>query len=606
MRLVLLIIAWSTALAAAETNQFRPPPDLFAAPRLEMLPRTPQPPIYFARFPLLTPARVIRAMVWTGGRLWISAETMNQPAPGEVGRLWTLDVDANLVQQATGAISENWVSSVTAFERRLWLALDGGVAALEWDGRGVEAFGAQRGITLETVTGVTDLAGGVAALAVNGAEFYRRPGGSNFVQVAGPPELARPHEGGWPVFAASGLWTLAAGSEQAIVRRHPDGAWTQVSGAWLRVAPQLETSRITGAVGDGNGGFWVGSNVGLHFVDADGGRVENRFAAGSVKVMGGFDIPLSPWLKPTAAAQQLARQRMMAAVRDRMRRRVQLARLNPEDRLAASFVWPTSRLPGGVTAMTREQDNLWIAASDGLNTNQTRILLYHPHLKKWVGWFELPGVVRCMASNDRLLFLGMQPEGNAQKPALAAVEKIAILATPPARWAPDAVANDEVEQRLASLTSKDRAVFHFFSGQADAAIRDLTTGATATNDMDAESLFLLAFANDSAGLDRPAEMGLAVERLRQRYPADLLTELAVAVAGNILPHPQKTAVRAPNGADGETAMDVLARRDLDGDGRINPLEFRLWRGDGADFKAADRDGDGFLNRDEVDRLLHPK
>jgi hypothetical protein len=61
----------------------------------------------------------------------------------------------------------------------------------------------------------------------------------------------------------------------------------------------------------------------------------------------------------------------------------------------------------------------------------------------------------------------------------------------------------------------------------------------------------------------------------------------------------------PNATPSDAA-EVLARRDLDGDGRLNPVEFRLWKGDNADFKGADVNHDGFLDTGELEMVLKAK
>jgi hypothetical protein len=48
---------------------------------------------------------------------------------------------------------------------------------------------------------------------------------------------------------------------------------------------------------------------------------------------------------------------------------------------------------------------------------------------------------------------------------------------------------------------------------------------------------------------------------------------------------------------------VLTRRDLNRDGRLNLVEWRLWRGPKAELKDWDRDGDGHLDPTEFGAFL---
>jgi len=116
-------------------------------------------------------------------------------------------------------------------------------------------------------------------------------------------------------------------------------------------------------------------------------------------------------------------------------------------------------------------------------------------------------------------------------------------------------------------------------------------------------LFLLAFAHDPVGLDKPEKLEAFASELRSRFPQSLFTEIINSVRPAAKPGPDPAP---PKEAADETVADVLARRDLDGNGKLNAVELRLWRGPEVDLKAFDQDGDGQLDVVEIAKLLRAR
>jgi EF hand len=605
------ILAFLTAASASAADPGADAPsDVFVARRLELLPQLQTPAIYPVRFPLQSPARTIRSMVWCEGKLWISAQTVDAPPPGErQGRLWSFEPTANRLQRVGGVLEENWTVSLMASDSHLWLAMDGGVCDVELRGNHLEAYGSFRGVNAATVTGVGMVADSVVALGSAGTEFILRPGETNFVEVAKPPaaELGA-GETVWGGFATSGSWSLAASESRVAVRQPSSTRWSSTGPDLFRGSPREGPGRLFCAEGDGDGGFWLGSDVGLHHLKAETMAVETRFAPVSVRVASGYEAPASPWFKVGEEAKRQARTRIAAGIRDRMKDRARRARMGGADRANLSPIWPTSRLPAGVTALLRDHDSLWIATFDGWNTQRGRLLLYHPQSRRWVGWTPLPRPARCLAASDRLVFVGMDTSGDAREAPVAAIEKTPLISVPPARWTPDAVSGEEVAGKLAALPAKERAVYHFFGGSAREVSEILAPEGNLPANADAETLFLLAFSNDAAGAGDPPALLRWGRELEARFPGDIVAEVAApALASSVTESPAAAPVGSTAAGDEpESAADVMLRRDLDGDGRINPVEFKLWRGPDADFKAADLNGDGFLEPVEVEALLKRK
>ena len=605
------------------TNTLKPPADAFVLRRWEMIPPAAPPRVITAQFPITTPMLSVESMAWCDNRLWLAARLRTVPqVPATVAKLWAYNPENNRLEAVPGLIEKNEVHGMMAGTRRLWLSLEGGAGALDTQSLAVEPFAASQGLTANHLAGFGEGDGAIFAFGRSGATFRLGANGTNFLRSSG---LVFPGSNGgpepWERAAASRQWLLATSAYEVATRHVNAPQWTLLQDELSRGAPRLERPRLLSVENDGEGGFWLGSDAGLHWVHPEDGSVENRFMPGGVIVPGGFGIALSAWHKPTAAAVEAARQRVMNGIRDRMRLRARFARLSAESHSLQSPIVPTSRVMGGVTAILRDKNLLWVAATDGRNTNQSRILLYQPTSRKWVGWFSVPYPVRCMAVNDRILYLGMEVPNAPRISALVAVEKFPLTAIPSSRWIDDVVPSTEIEHRVMGLPPRERNVFWFFSGQPQRIVDALAPDGKTSDEIDAESLFLLTFANDVAGLDQPDKFAIYSALLQEKHPTSVYAELTRSLGPSTRETTTKVNRKVLTPAEGKLAMEdpvpdpngtpsdaneVLARRDLDGDGRLNPVEFRLWKGDNADFKSADMNQDGFLDAGEVKTLLKQK
>ncbi|MFM8879221.1 MAG: hypothetical protein ACKOKG_08825, partial [Verrucomicrobiota bacterium] len=66
---------------------------------------------------------------------------------------------------------------------------------------------------------------------------------------------------------------------------------------------------------------------------------------------------------------------------------------------------------------------------------------------------------------------------------------------------------------------------------------------------------------------------------------------------------QRQPTPASKASKGSAASRILQRRDLNRDGRLNLVEWRLWQGPKADLKAWDGNGDGELDPAEFQAYL---
>jgi len=333
--------------------------------------------------------------------------------------------------------------------------------------------------------------------------------------------------------------------------------------------------------------------------------MEHHLAPLHPQIPGGWGRTFGPHFKPSAGLLAEITTRQVDAIRQRMRERVRLARVAKELRVKLDPLTPTSRIPGAVQAMVEDGAFLWVAAADPLAVNRSRVLLFHAQSRKWLGWFSVSRPVTALAVDATHLYLGLDIEPVPNGVPLLRVEKAAYRSTPEIRRTADAIAPAELGPKLAALPTKERAVFAFFSGDPKTVV-DLLAEVPKP---DAEMLFLLAFAHDPVGLDQPARHEEYLNALASEFPESPFT---LATAGlrqprtappRITPREIGAPVPAPTPTPAESASSILARRDLNRDGKLNPIEFRLWRGPKAEFQRYDRNGDGSLDLTEVNALL---
>ena len=591
------------------------PGDAFALRRFELIPPFPTPPRFIpAVFPRDLRVESVERLGFGAGRLWLVARPAGAGThfPGE-GRLWTFQLAENRLEPVRGLLQTNRVRALLPGGQRVWLTLDTGLASLAVDPFVVDAYGAAQGITTPHLAGIVQLESGLQVLGRNGILFTESQGGGAFVQAPGNPAPVLEGESEpWNDLRGSRDWLLATGPQRLAARHIRGTQWVPIGADLGRHSPRLETPTFRAAAGDGEGGFWVGSDAGLHLVNPETGGVESRFAVPGIAVPGGLGMQVAPGFKVTPAGIATARARVANGIRDRMRQRARAARLSSELHAAINTVLPTSRLPGGVTAVHAERTMLWIATTDGANTNRGRVLLFHMPSRRWLGWFPVGSPVRSLLANDRLLWLGLDITRAPGATPLVAIDKFPLMALPQFRWTPDALPPEDLGSRLAALPPHERALYAFFGGEPAKVVELLAPEGTAPPEADAETLFLLAFAHDAVGLDQPAKLDTYLTALRQRHPDSVFTEIAkmvrpAPVAAAIPPGSPALAESAAPASSAPTtaagAAELLVRRDLDGDGRLNATEFKLWRGPDADLKPWDKNGDGFLDLLEVQALL---
>ncbi len=603
------------ATSAASTNRLAEPTALLSLRPLDLLSAFPQVPRFEPiAFPAASPAGRIQQLALTEGRLWISMRPRGETnlAPNE-GRLWTFSPELNQIEAVTGALSRDAVHDLRARTDGLWVTVEGGVVVMDPQTFVFDPFSAPQGITARQLVGFAAAGKRLFTLGEAGALFELKPDGRSWRRIDPPAPAINPREPiHWQRTAGSADWLLALGSAggEMSFRQVDAPQWGQLREEALTIIPRAEPPVWTAVAGDQGGGFWLGSDAGLHLLVAETGSMEHRVAPARITIPGGWGRTFGPHFGPSVVLQAEILSRQTDDVRRRMRDRVRLGRVAKELRIPLDPITPTSRIPGPVRALAVDGAFLWVATADPLSPERTRVLLLHAASRKWLGWFLVSRPVTALAADVSHLYLGLDVENVPNGAPLLRLPKAAYVTVPEIRRVADRVTAEELGPKLAALPVKERAVHAFFAGDPRTVV-DLLANAPHP---DAESLFLLAFAHDPLALDQPNRYEAYLDALETGFPE---SPLAQAVSGlrpprvmatrlaptEVSPNLPETAPAPPPAAD--TAAGILARRDLNKDGKLNLIEFRLWRGPKAEIKAYDRDGDGLLNLQEIEAVLHP-
>ena len=248
-----------------------------------------------------------------------------------------------------------------------------------------------------------------------------------------------------------------------------------------------------------------------------------------------------------------------------------------------------------MTAILKDKALLWIAAQDGPSSLRSRVLIYHPDSRRWVGSFQVELPVRCLTVQGERIYAGFDATWTPNGTPLGAFDRSTVIRIPAVRWSSERPSPADVSRWLSGLSLRERAVHAFFSGQPGQVPAILKAQ---TNAPGAEESFLLAFAHDAVGLDNPELYQRHLRRLHELHPDSVFTE---ATRGMLAPAPTENRT-APPGPRPSPAL-VLQRRDLNNDGKISRIEFRLWLGERLRFSDFDRNGDGFIDASELPTLL---
>lgn len=645
----------------AETNAV--PPDCLVLRRLEWIPQL-RPRMIPALPPAVYPVAAVEELAAARGRVWASIRSWGDTNLNSGrGRLWSYVETLGRFEPVRGPVEPHAVNALMVDAKRLWLGLDGGIASIDFDTGATQPYGPAQGFVTSEVAGFAESEGTVATLGRFGTLWFLPPGTQTFARASESASSEDPREPKpWLDFTSSKEWMGAVSESLASFRHRQAQHWIPLSKEFANGNPRTDRLRLRCIEGDGGGGFWIGSDAGLHWLNPADNIVENRFAPVSITVPGGLGVPVTPGFRPTRAAQAAARQRVLAQIRDRMRDRASRARENIALKHRVDPVTPSSRIPGAVTALHRDGPWMWVATLDGTVTNRGRVLLMHHPTRRWVGWFQVGGPVVSMAADPARLWIGLDVAGSRGVSALLVADRTPLVSMPQDRWVRDTILPEELGEKLALLPVRERAVLAFFAGQPERVVELLAPDNQVPKDLDAEGLFLLAFAHDLVGLNQPERLDEYLDLLRTQHPGSVQAELAGSIrsaraaarlepdsaaesrtavgpstepppstpsdAGTPTPIPPATeplgSIPAPPSSEAEVSgggapssasqgdmsdsdrsrVDAVVRkRDLNRDGKLSLIEVRLWLGASVDWASLDLDANGELGPSEILRAI---
>ncbi len=568
-------------------------PDVLALRTFDWLPAPLPAAMRPVAFPSHWPVDRVEHLIASADRLWIAARRRGSGDVSAV-QLWSLAIQDGRLDPVRGRIENHTIRDVRAGPDGVWLALDGGAAVLNPRTLVIDPFSAGEGLTTGNGASFGYAGRRWFLISDSGILFSMHADGRSWSRQPGMPGINPRRAARFESMAGSGEWLLALASDELAVRHHAAPQWEPVDEKQWKFLPATQPPRWKCVADDGDGGFWLGSDVGLHFITAETGSMEHHLAIRPVTVPGGLGVKVPPGFQPTQAAGVAARLRQADGIREQMRIRARLGRLSAEAGRKLDPVTPASRLPGPVTALVRDGAFCWVACREPNHPTRSRILLWHGPSRRWLGHVGLALPVSCLAVDEFRLWIGANLAEHPLGAPVLALDKRSLMATPVLKWVADEISETELGQKLAELPVRERAVQAFFAGDAGKVVDLLEPVAP-----DAESLFLLAFAHDSFGLNQPVRREALIDRLLKEFPNSPHADVVRA-----LRPPAVAATKIPSAPAAVPALESLfKRRDTDGDGRISLTEWKAWKGEAANMTAFDRDQNGSIGLEEFDAVL---
>ena len=625
---VCLLLAMALPATAAEPKEApKPPAPAFQLRSFELLKPFANLRTVPVSFPLTDPVTTIEQVTCLGGKVWAIARPASiATIPAGSGQLWEFSPVENHLTRLGDWFENRFPAGLRSFERNLWVTAGegmAGVGALDVDKMNLQYFGAELGLPSPGCVGFGFASKSLFTLSSDGTAYRLGREGTTWKRLPNAaPGDKRGAPDRWTHFDGSGDWILAMHDQRAAVRHTEALDWTDLPAAVHSTIPGLEEAKVHAVQGDGGGGFWIGTEGGLYRLLAETGSSEERLHTFPVSIRGGWSRPIAKNYQASQAMLDEANNRIKEQIRLAMLLRVKYARASQEAGRNLNPVTPTSRVPGGVTALMIDRGFLWVATTDGPNPTRGRVQVMHLGSHKWLGWFSVAAPVRCMAADDRIVWIGFDVHLPPARPPMLAVEKAAILAVPATRWSPDSIDASELDSLVAKLPPREQVVYQFFAANYQAVVDAVTTDLAKADD---EQLFLLACSYDPIGLNQPAKVEETILQLNERFPKSLFTALAENLRNKPAPEPVPEPTPAPAPTTSPTPApaappvaslatppatfappplaEILKKRDINGDGKISPLEFKLWVRGQFDFKTFDANNDGFLDGAELDKLI---
>ena len=489
------------------------------------------------QLPLPPGAQGIRSMAFYGGKLWFALEMEEgtsgvgataaqadhelRPLKGKFGRLWVANPATGSLERHTGALATNNIRDLLVVDDELWVALaDAGVAAWNNKTGGLRRFGAAEGLaqtnqyTLAANTrGIFALGGMFDFMALNHAAANWEP-----VKVDPPRQFGMPATGDNRKLTGSGDYLLLY-SLGLLLGNSKSNQWNRLDPSITTASPLQGLGNVFCVASDKQGGFWVGSESGLHGIDGNKGTTQSQFLNWPIR------INTEHWnrLATDVRSRHQPSANFLGQVNKIMDARRQVAVARKASAAAMNPFEPTSRLPGLPYALAVDGDFVWVITRNGDQLYESRILLYSPTNRFWVGGVAFKGYGMKAATGDGKLWLARTTLNRLE---LLALDKQEFLTTPRAQWVPDRVSPAEASGLIAGLTPHQQAIARFFANDPAAAAPLLA--AEAREDPSSETLFLLTMAHDENGLNQPDETARYAARLLKEYPESVYARYLVS------------------------------------------------------------------------------
>ncbi|HEX5397781.1 MAG TPA: hypothetical protein VFY06_01890 [Verrucomicrobiae bacterium] len=523
-------------------TELKPAPaaDIFSLPSMTFRPLLTEPAIRTISFPPGIQAKRIKSMIFHNDTLWLTVEVAEpleitsvnpqierdfQPVSVDHVRLWKMDASTLRLEAVGGPLATNDINGMMFRSNTLWLALnDEGIAALNINTGELRRYESSAGVAATNQFALADTSHGVFAIGGLGDLLFLGNGRetwTNYVAKVPPQNF----------FYGGDLRQIVGLKSRLLVYNSQLLLCDLNSNIGTRIVDQSTLDRIgrpLSMMADGRGLVWIASNSGLHCLDPDTGKTQSQWVPVSPTIQG---VAQPTFFKlPPVNKTDL---QLEAEIRQKLELRQRLLRTEKTNTNQPDLFWSNSRLPAGVLSVAEDGDFLWV-----LTRETTHPLLYHPASHSWVGGYSIKNLVRqawdgdtyliedrgtpsILACGGGKLWLAAQLWDSA---VILAIDTGTLKSTPPERWLPDRVSQEEVAARLAGMSAHERAVYYFFAGNDAAVVQSLQS--QPENKRDAESLFLLGRCYAEMGVSNQASR--LEQELAKAFPDSAFTKIESA------------------------------------------------------------------------------
>ena len=585
-------------------QKIRPQFSLFKLSPPGVLPSELKPALQEIRFPSQFEVRAVLQVALCRGKLLIlamdersapssdaspdmSAELLNQR-----GRLWSLDLDGQIPALFEAGLLPGTIHTFLLEDERLWVAGES-IGCLDLKARNFRQFGLREGMASQAIYSLT-LAGGRLYAAGDRFDVYSLDPGAAQWQKLGLPRAKLSSGTGNPALITGNSRWLEYVAGSALLYDVPSATWTN-----------LEEMKYVHCVAADDSSFWFGSLEGLHRYELGRRSFESWHPPASIRGLDTFSLGPYQYIGQPSIPEEAVNK-----ITDGIRHFIsglqkERARVHLEKRNQRSAIDPLHldwRMPADVTALANDGDFLWLGT--GMYSDGCLLLVHKPSLSL-VGYWRVEGRVRSLAVSERDLWVGAA----YGKQLLTRIQKQPLLAIPRSRWLPLAISPDERARLVNGMPLRNQALYAFYAGD-DARVAQLLGYATAEK-ATLEEMFLLAFAYDASGLDKPEVARAWFERISSRYPD---SPWAAAAQEFLTTNDQNHKAK-------ERQALLLAKYDRNHDGVLDQAERRAMEQDSAYqreesiaredqlatqlpeiFKKFDSNGDSRLDREELELL----